>query len=292
MAIPVLLIAWELIYPDRPTAARLILPAMLGALTIPYLIGKLQPSSPLAQLDRYHAVITLQQFLETCSAYLGQLTYSTPSPVITGAFFCITLTIAAALRSRTLLFAWIFAMVSALPVAFIPARNAFAFYIPLAAWTLYLAALIVELRDRLLRRPRTTIAATATFLIALLLLLRAHRIQRHRMGGTDLLGQPLIRRVTTNLSARHPVFPKGARVVAVNDPFTPDPYELVLLLRLYANDPTITVDHASQPNAAQRHPDLEWSGSLLMSGGTHRRIQRIVQQPYLVMIRADLCAVL
>jgi uncharacterized membrane protein len=85
VAIPVLLIAWELIDPDRPTAAGLILPAMLGALTIPYLIGKLQPSSPLAQLDRYHPVITLQQFLATCSAYLGQLTYSAPSVAATGA---------------------------------------------------------------------------------------------------------------------------------------------------------------------------------------------------------------
>src|SRR5258708_2343507 len=72
---------------------------------------------------------------------------------------------------------------------------AFAFYIPLTGWTLYIAILVLQLRTKVFGRSESAVYGYVTLLVILCLLLRAHRIQRHRMGGPEVLGQTLIRHV-------------------------------------------------------------------------------------------------
>jgi len=152
------------------------------------------------------------------------------------------------LRSRHLVFAWAFLLVSFLPIAWIPARAAYVLYIPLVGWSLYAAALLASIRE-LLFSSRTPLAVVrfaqcALFLLVLMGLLRAYRVQRLRMYGETTLAQPAIRSVLTQLDKLHPALPHGARVLALNDPL-PQKYDLLCLLRLYFHDATLQVDQVS-----------------------------------------------
>ena len=138
----------------------------------------------MAQIDRYHPDLSLFRFLETYGSYLRELTYAGVwlTPVTTGVVLAGLLVAALALHSRALVFSWCLAIVTALPIAFIPPRTAFAFYIPFTGWTLYLAIVLVQLRTKLFGRPERAAYAFVTFFVVFGLLLRVHRIQRHRDG--------------------------------------------------------------------------------------------------------------
>jgi hypothetical protein len=162
-------------------------------------------------------------------------------------------------------FAWSMVLVTFLPVAFIPARDAYVLYIPLAGWSLYAAALFVAIRDALLSFLKRTETAPwrqiALFLIVLVLLLRAYRVQRLRMYGELTLGQPVIRSLLAGLDQLRPKFPHGTRVLVVNDPL-PHPYEFLLLLRLYCRDNTLDVDRG-KVNDGHHQYVMVWCGSAL-----------------------------
>jgi hypothetical protein len=268
VAVPPLMIAYEMLF-IRTSLRGLLkharVPLLAGVLTIPYVWSKaLLPASVLTRLDRYTPNLSLTQFLETYGSYLGQLAYSDTWFDVnrTAVFLLVSLVIG--ITGRSLLFSWTIAVVAALPIAFIPARTPFAFYIPLTGWTMYIALLLVRMRQRVHARAHGTVYAAITFAVVLLLLLRAHRIQRHRMGGPEILGQQGIKSVVTDLDRHSVRFPPSARVLAVNDPFSGEGYTLVILLRLYANDKSLDVHHARTDDCS--YPvSLEWSGKQLKS---------------------------
>ncbi len=137
-------------------------------------------------------------------------------------------------------------------------------YIPLAGWSLYAAALLVSLRDILLRAGKPGAAQwrqAALFLIVLVLLLRAYRVQRLRMYGELTLAQPVIRTLLAGLDHLQPKFPHGARVLVVNDPL-PHPYEFLLLLRLYCRDNTLEVDRGDVNDGHHQYV-MVWCGNAL-----------------------------
>lgn len=267
VALPPLMLVYEFLFHGasfREALTQARVPLIAGAMTLPYIWGKLMASSPLAQLDSYHPVVSPLRLLQTYGSYLDELLYmhSWFTPQRTGVLLVMLLLVGLALRSRVLIFSWCFAIVSALPVAFIPPRAAFAFYIPLTGWTIYIASLVVQLRIKLFGRSQSEVYRFVTLFAVLCLLLRAHRIQRDRMGGPEILGQAMIRHVAADLEQHHPVFPRGARVLAVNDPFTAARFDLVLLLRLYAHDPHLNVDHAAADDCTY-DVVLQWNGTKL-----------------------------
>jgi hypothetical protein len=277
VTLPVLLVLYELIYfPPTKFSSREIgkwtwancrLSALAGIMTVPYIWIKLTAQSPFGQLSSYHPEITLRQYLSAYGAYLDALLYRDHwfGETQTAVLLVAMLVVALLLRSRHLAFAWSIAVVSFLPIAFIPLRAAYALYIPLAGWTWYVAALLVSVRD-ILVSSRKSIGAVqmrqvALFLLALVLLLRAYRVQRLRMYGELTLGQPVIRSVLAELDRLHPTLPLGTRLLAINDPL-PHPYELLLLLRLYFHDGTLQVDHRDS-NDLQHSYVLVWCGTTL-----------------------------
>jgi hypothetical protein len=267
VTLPLLLILYELIYfPPATLSIREIgkwavtncrLAAIAGAMTAPYVWAKLLPQSPFGQLHSYHPEITLDQFLGTYGAYLDTLFYSDHwfGETRTAVLFATMLVVALLLKSRHMVFAWSIVLISFLPIAFIPVRAAYVLYIPLAGWSLYAAALLVSLRDALVSSRRSIgtvqVRQIALFLLVLVMLLRAYRVQRLRMYGELTLGQPVIQSVLGQLDRLHPSLPRGARLLAINDPL-PHPYELLLLLRLYFRDSTLEMDHGNSNDAAIR----------------------------------------
>ena len=276
VALPALILIHELIYspPDLhrmvrwlKTNGRLALTAAL--LTVPYIWGKLHPASPLAQLDRYRPRANWHQFLCTYGAYLDQLFYQDGwfTETRTALVLMSALLLALVLRSRHLLFAWCLAVVGALPIAFIPPRPLAAFYIPLLGLTTYAAIVLAGIAESVIRQEISfrgiRFRELLIFLVVLVLLLRAHRVQRHNMAATAICGQPLVRATLTELQQQHVRFPRGARVLAIHDPFRAGGYDLLLMLWLYSHDPALKVDHADVDD--NRHDVvMRWTGMRLL----------------------------
>jgi len=258
VTLPVLLILYELIYfPPAGFNVRKIgkwavtncrPAAIAGVMTMPYIWGKMLAQSPFAQLSTYHLEITLSQFLTAYGAYLDAFFFRDHlfGEMQTAILLAAMLVVALLMRSRDLAFAWSILLFSFLPIAFIPVRAAYVLYIPLVGWSFYAAALLVSLREAVVSSGKSIghaqMRKVAFFLLVLVLLLRAYRIQRLRMYGELTLAQPVIRSVLGELDRLHASLPRGARLLVVNDPL-PHPYELLLLLRLYFHDPTLELDH-------------------------------------------------
>jgi hypothetical protein len=289
VTLPVLLVIYELVYfPPASFNFQLArkwarincrLAMIAAAMTAPYVWGKLLTQSPLSQLPSFHLEITADRFAATYGAYLDTLFYREHwfGEAQTTALLAAMLAVGLILRSRHLVFAWSIVLISFLPIAFIPARAAYVLYIPLAGWALYAAALLVSLRDALIP-SRNSIGAVqvrqlALFLLVLILLLRAYRVQRLRTYGELTLGQPVIRSVLGQLDRLHPRLPRGTRLLAINDPFLPQQFELLLLLRLYFRDDMLEVDHGNSNDGRHRYV-IVWCGTTLHlfnpanSGGT------------------------
>ena len=277
VTLPVILILYELIYfpparfnirqAGKWAVSSCRLAAIAGAMTAPYVWAKFLTQSPFSQLPSYHLKITLDQFLVTYGAYLKTLCFRDHwfSETQTAVLLAAMLVVALLLRSRHLAFAWSIVLVSFLPIAFIPMRDAYVLYIPLTGWSFYAAGLLVSLRDAVISSRKSIGAAQvrqiALFLLVLVLLLRAYRVQRLRMYGELTLGQPAIRSVLGQLDRLHPRLPRGTRLLAINDPL-PHRYELLLLLRLYFRDGALEVDHETSNDGRHQYV-IVWCGTTL-----------------------------
>jgi hypothetical protein len=135
-------------------------------------------------------------------------------------------------------------------------------------WTLYAAVLIAGIGNAVLRFAPAQLRRAAIVLVVLCLLLRAYRVQRFRMGGATILGQQTIRAVKADLDRQGVNLPHGATVISIGDPFA-GTYDLLFLLRLYARDPTLEVEHAEADDSSYGLV-LKWSGAHL-TGFTNRR---------------------
>jgi hypothetical protein len=263
VVLPILFLAYELLY-HGPNNVYLPVTTISAAMTIPYVIGKQQSQSPFAQLDRYQPHFSTTQFLDTYGAYLNDILYtpSFSSEWSAAAFLAATLLMAIACKSRNAGFAWAFAVLGSIPIALIPPRPAFAFYLPFAGWCLYAAIGLASLGRLSLHRQSPMLRQTAIFLLTLALLWRAHRIQRLRMGGPAILGQQIIRAVLEDLNSKRVLIPSGARVLVIQDPFGAQGYDMLMLLRLYAHDPALEVDRGAADDT--RHSViLQFSGPRL-----------------------------
>jgi hypothetical protein len=157
-------------------------------------------------------------------------------------------------RSRPLLFAWCFLLVSLLPVAFMAHYAAFFLYLPMVGWSLYAAVLLVIARRLLvsllvrlgrLQAGRVQIVSVVALPLVLALFLAPH----HRQEGAKTLRnfenfQLPSRRLAEELIALRPTLPRGARVLFIDHPFAKDEYFLLFLMRLLYGDISITVEEA------------------------------------------------
>ncbi len=241
-----------------------------GIATVPYLWGKLGSHSPFHNLSTYRQEFGIVSFLGNCGAYLDALLYRDGivrshcfGPLQMAVLLGVMLGVGLLLRSRPLLFSWSMIMISFLPIAFIAPREPYAFYIPFVFWTLYAASLLVALRDRISARPvpfaGIDLRQIGLVILVFLLLLRAHRIERWRMGGSTEFGQPRIAYIVTALDRGHPLVPRGSTVLAVNDPYPTGEFGLILLMRLYFRDGTLAVDHADEDSCRYPHV-IAWCG--------------------------------
>ncbi len=250
---PVLLAAYEFIYHRRDLRAGSRGVLVTGLLTLPYVIGKLTGAGSLVENPAFHVTVSPGRYLHTFHLYLNPLLYQEhvfrdPNTV---QLLLAMLALALWQRSRPLLFAWCFLLVSLLPVAFIAHYSAFFLYLPMAGWSLYAAVLLAMARRFLagLLSVRLQIASVVALPVLLALFLAPH----HRRESAKTLRifesvQPPSRQLAAELLCLRPDLPHGARVLFVDDPFPRNEYFLLFLTRLLYRDMGITVDRSHVAN--------------------------------------------
>ena len=264
VSLPVMLAAYEVIYHWRALGetgrrwpwreGRGVL--VTGLLTLPYVIGKLTASGNLAENPAYQLTISPAHYLHAFHLYLNPLLYQEHvfRDANTVQLLLAMLGIAFWQRSRPLLFAWCFVLVSLLPVAFMAHYAASFLYLPMAGWSLYAAMLLVLARrlfaNLLVRLGRIQAERVQTAsAVALPLVLAIFLAPHHRQESAKTLPafedfQPPSRRVAGELIALRPSLPHGARVLFMDYPFARHEYFLTFLTRLLYRDMSITVDEA------------------------------------------------
>src|ERR1017187_412114 len=262
VTLPVMLAAYEVIYHWRALGksglhwplreGRGVL--VTGLLTIPYVIGKLTAAGNLAENPAYQLSISPGRYLHTFHLYLNPLLYQEHvfRDANTIQLLLAMLGIALWRRSRPLLFAWCFLLVSLLPVAFMAHYAAFFLYLPMAGWSLCAAVLLVLARKllvsllvRLGRAPagRVKTVSVVALPLALTLFLTPHHL--HETAKTLLAFenfQPPSRRGAEELIALRPSLPRGARALFMDHPFTRHEYFLTFLTPLLYRDMSIRVE--------------------------------------------------
>ncbi len=267
--LPACLVIYELLYGDVPiTSARklgrwlrseggLLVAATL--ITLIFVIGRgLDRHDSLLSIQPYVPVFTWDRFMTTSRNFPTGLfirRQAMSAGLLLAIWFAMLVT-AWLSKSRTLRFAWLFLMLSPLPIAFIDPRSPAQYYIPFFGWVFYAATALVGLTQFLWPNPRSFswLRAPALFLIVGFLLLHYYRQPWRDDLDAISLEPEQQRSVVAQLHTLQPALKHGSRILFLNDPFD-DHYRMLYLVQLSYRDLSLNVDSAkfmeAAPNAKQ-----------------------------------------
>ncbi|MEN6605816.1 MAG: glycosyltransferase family 39 protein [Bryobacteraceae bacterium] len=232
---------------------------LTGVITFAYILGRVIGPDSISQQGGYAVKVSFAEYFKQLANYLGEIFYCA------GWFnnwkalvlVCAMLLGVFVFRSRVLGFAWLFFTVGFLPMAFIPPRSPNAIYVPLAGIALYGAALLVEIREELMRLARLPQWKPAGQVL-LFLALACFLIHIHTTIDDSLRAfQPeydQIRRVREEYTQHHPTMKRGARILILKDPFKEYPWATIFITGLLYRDPAMYVERLelteAKPDAA------------------------------------------
>jgi len=259
-SLPLTLLVYELLYYgvpkswDRAVWARFRAIAIVIVLTAAFTLVKVLLPSPMTGNELYRPSISPHLIIHNLSWYYNMLVYQrhlfsphTILPVVACMFAVSWL-----LRSRTMLFGLLFALITLLPVLIIPPRDGFVLYLPLIGWAAWAAVPLAGARARLTKllfrgkiSPRLRTGMQAALLIALIVLLYPiHQRKRNDLRFAIRVEQSEMRGLLEQMKKQFPIIPHEARILFVEDPFRPGDWGLSFLLRLQYSDPTLFVARA------------------------------------------------
>jgi len=221
---------------------------LTGAVAVLFVVGRSLGSQSLIQNAAYRPSFTWTQFLLTSRHFAGDFFAMPDWPAWEVLLLWTALAVIAwALRSRVLGFAWLFLMLSPLPIAFILPRGAAQYYVCLFGWMLYAAVLLVRLASLLTRDvqlPELWLArarGAALFVVSMLILYSAYKPLGYDRITSASLEAPENRNTVTQLHAAAPAIRPGSRLLFLNDPIRPDWYNLIFIVQLSYKDPSLRV---------------------------------------------------
>lgn len=235
-----------------------------GFLTAVFGIGRFLGRGEYSLLTNgaYRPVISWDQFMRTSANFFGDLLLQGHplSHAMVLAIWAIMLAAALVLKSRTLQFAWLFLIISPIPVAFILPRGAPQYYLPLFGWVLYGSTVFVRsiesLLDRLPRIPRPAHGPVLLLLLALVLYPAYSGMGWANVSSVSLEGEQL-RSMVGQLHDLRPKLRPKSRILFLDDP-TDDTYRMQFLVHLSYQDSSLAVERAK---AMSSPPDAEKIGS-------------------------------
>jgi hypothetical protein len=254
----------------RPWLARWMPIALSGLMTVAFVFGRISNSSPLAGNDAYRVHLGVQTYLSALAHYIGLLV-SVPELLGTLSVALLLVLLAAislVARDRSMILALFFLIVAPLPVTFVALRGGYVMYIPAFGIALYLACLLVKIREVLWTRLRgntaNPILPVATFLLCTLALLRFHG--SHPLPvfhSQDFWIKNAVEQVAEARLNIH----EGSRILFLDDPLDRDQgIVLIYIFRLYYRIHDVTVDRVKSMTAKPDQAAIDSYDMLLHYG--------------------------
>ena len=254
VSFPIVLLAYELCFHPPAlrglgkwlrTAGRTM--AVAGVLTAIYVIGKMLGPDSLSSIAPYRPVITAARFMKSSQEHLTTLTFGqwTFDARATLLLWAAALGIALVRRKPDLRFAWCWVMAAPLPIVFLERAHS-CLYIPLAAWSLYVAVALTaasrwagpKLARRYCWRPLAAILPVAAAL-TLVSLVYAGNTRGRAINELDMASQGrLAEGVIAQLRTLQPKIRPHSTAIFVNAPF--EDWDMIFIAQLWFRDPTIT----------------------------------------------------
>ena len=221
---------------------------LTGAVAVLFVAGRSIGPQSLVTNAAYGPSFTWTQFMLTSRHFLGDVLGMPDWPAWEVLLLWTALAaIAWATRSRVLGFAWLFLMLSPLPIAFILPRGAAQYYVCLFGWMLFAAVLLVKVASFLthdIRLPEWWLVrarGAVLFVVSMLILYSAYKPLGYDIFSSASLEAPENRNTVAQLHAAAPAIRHGSRLLFLNDPIRPDWYNLIFIVQLSYNDPTLRV---------------------------------------------------
>jgi hypothetical protein len=220
-----------------------------GLVTLAFVLGKIfAPDSPIVN-PVYAPTFTLARYFETTTQFLNEIfdqpwehEFFNPARVI--AVLAFLFLVARGSRRRHMLLMWFFILIAPLPVTFVPGRGGGCLYLPVAAWSLFVATLAVMFAEAVaalkpLRR------APAAFTIGALLAVPIGALWAHSAGQAARMHPLRVNLgrstwfVLDEIRAVQPSVRSGARIYVLND--TQPGYDTMFVMRLAWGDRSVQV---------------------------------------------------
>jgi hypothetical protein len=228
-------------------------PVVAGAVAVLFVVGRSIGPQALLHNGAYRPSFTLAQFLLTSRHFAGDFTGMPDWPAWAVLLLWAALAaIAAVARSRVLGFAWLYLLLSPLPVAFILPRGAAQYYVCVFGWMLYAAVVLVRIATFFTRGmplPEwwlTRARGAVLFVVSMAILYSAFKPLGYAGIASVTAVAPLNRAMADQLHAAAPAIRHGSRLLFLNDPLSPDIFDLLFLVRLSYSDPSIEVSRVKQ----------------------------------------------
>ncbi|MCU1261063.1 MAG: hypothetical protein JWO80_3948, partial [Bryobacterales bacterium] len=277
VTIPAILLAYELIFhtPGRRNIGRWAkdhLPAvgLTGLVSAVFMWSRLVHKNDLSNHEYYQVILTAHQYLLTTKNYINLLLFrGNLNEAAALAVLLLPLAGAALLRSRLMLFGWIYFVLALAPMSFSAPRAGYALYIPYTGVAILLAAAARR------REGAVALIAIATVIVQIR--------QNRAMIALDEhpWGQDPIHLISRGVGSRYPSMPKGSRILMVNDPFGPVEYQPAFVLWLRYRDPTLKVDKSTWQKASGpfQFPAQSYDHVFLFSGNACWELRKDGENP-------------
>ena len=255
--LPVILIIFEIVYAcptgRRPWRSSGALSAILATLVLAGIaaVVKPGPDSDFYGNPAYRQNFAWLQYLTNNGRFLDDLTlhrHGFFSPALTVGVLVAVAILSLITRRKHLIFAALFAIVTPLPVSFIPVRGFYSVYIAYFGWALLASGWIMLAREwlwptRLRLRAVVPIATAGALMFAFIRWQKRDPIVFDTNFRKDA-ARERIRLTILDLQRVRPCPPRGGRVLFLHDRWPAGQYGAVFAARLVCNDPDLAVDLA------------------------------------------------
>lgn len=296
--LPLLFVCFELVFhPPRacPSVSlwvtrQLRVAGVTAMISVSNWIGRKVSQDPTDQIYGYQTFVTVDSILHSLRQYLNLLSFKTVtfSSAQAVALVAAALLAAVLVRSRVMLFAWLYAMVFTIPILIVaPRHSGYVLYIPFAGCALYLTeaircicSLLEQATSSLVLHSYFGRMASARVVLILFVLttMLLHLEQRNSALARNFGpgGEGLVRVLSEDISRLYPRLPPNTRVVLVNDAFEGERWQPMFILQLIYGDRSLRITKMrweAKPDALPE-PSGAYDHAFLYEGGHYREILR------------------
>lgn len=230
--------------------------AIGGMLDAVFVAGKRYGPDSLWNLSSYRPVYSLPAYFESHLHYIHDFYPALHTLHQVMVLLCVMLVLTAVSRRRSMIWGAAFILLGMLPLAFIPGRGGFAYYVPSIGWAVYIGGLVDWLVE-LLSFKRIWLRAALQAALLLFLFVKVAPWQqkwiiKNAEAAHDL--QARFRNYRDQIRALIPAPRRGARILLLADAEGRDDFDIYFTIRLLYKDHALEAERMTLWR--QRHVEV------------------------------------